>query len=92
MPRGLRADYPLRNAKLPPHCEILLYTDGVTECSGDEGRFGRERMLGILATCRGGGATLLERILASFDAFTTGHPVCDDVTLAAVTVGVPGLG
>jgi serine phosphatase RsbU (regulator of sigma subunit) len=70
---------------------VLLYTDGVLDARGDAGRFGTERLLDALARHRAGGAGLLDGILASVSAFTTGHPLEDDLTLLTASTGLPGL-
>ena len=88
---GKATDYQPQKVDLPNHAGLLLYTDGLMDAVGDGGRFGAERTREILQRCRGGGATLLDRILSGLDAFTTGRPLTDDVTLATVTIGFPGL-
>jgi hypothetical protein len=58
------------------HGGVLLFTDG---------------LLDALARHRHAGATLLDGILASVAAFTTGHPLEDDISLVTATAGLPGL-
>jgi sigma-B regulation protein RsbU (phosphoserine phosphatase) len=76
----------------PPNGGVLLFTDGVLDARGDAGRFGPDRLLEAVARHRGGGGALLDGILASVAAFTTGHPLEDDVTLLTATSSLPGLG
>lgn len=80
-----------RRVPLPANAGILLYTDGLPEAVGDGGRFTTARISDAVARHRGGGAALVDGLLASLDAFTAAHPLADDVTVLTATVGLPGL-
>lgn len=71
--------------------QLLLYTDGITEApvadsTGDADQFGDERLVEHVLGRRGGGAELLDDILASVDRYAAGRPIPDDLTLMTVRV------
>jgi sigma-B regulation protein RsbU (phosphoserine phosphatase) len=85
------ADWERRSIDVPANSGLLMYTDGVTDAEGDAGRFTVARLAEAVGRHRGAGSALLDGILASVQAFTTGHPRRDDITLLTASVGVPGL-
>jgi sigma-B regulation protein RsbU (phosphoserine phosphatase) len=86
------AAWPTACLPLPANCEVLLYSDGVTEAAGPRGeRFGAGRLRDAIARHRGGGAALLDGILAAVAAFAAGQPPRDDLRLLTATLGLPGL-
>lgn len=86
------AGWDVATIDLPPDSGVLLYTDGVTDAEGDGGRFGEAGLADSVSRHRGGGAALLDGILASVRAFANDRLLRDDVTLLTATVGLPGLG
>ena len=76
---------------LPANAGVLLYTDGLPDAVGDGGRFATAGISDAVARHRGGGAALVDGLLASLDAFISGHPLSDDVTILTAIVGLPGL-
>ena len=76
---------------LPENAGLLLYTDGLIDARGDVERYGVARLRDDLSRFPGGGAALLDGILASVDAFTARTPQPDDITLLAASVGLSGL-
>ena len=89
----LAATGPLVTAALPglkwrketiafePGARLLLYTDGVTEASGDDGDFGFARLEDEIRGHREGGPPLLEAIVAALRRHAGGRPQGDDWTL-----------
>ena len=89
MPLGIRASRtskPVRK-ELAPGDAVLLYTDGLVECSGRENGepFGYDtlqRLFGRLCATPGlTGAGILEKIAGALDAWKEEGPLADDVTL-----------
>jgi sigma-B regulation protein RsbU (phosphoserine phosphatase) len=69
---------------LGPGDLLLLYTDGVTESRTPGGRFGTDRLAGVLARCAGLPAgAVVDRVRAAV-ADAPGHQVLDDVALLAL--------
>jgi serine phosphatase RsbU (regulator of sigma subunit)/PAS domain-containing protein len=64
---------------------VLLYTDGVLDTVGDDGRFGDERLLSLLQGAPSDAAALVTRIDAALAAFQSG-PQRDDTAILAFTV------
>jgi sigma-B regulation protein RsbU (phosphoserine phosphatase) len=78
--------------EFPDNAGVLLYTDGLCDArSADGERFGIVSLRDQIERFPGGGAALLDGILASVDAFTARTPQPDDVTLLTASVGLPGL-
>jgi sigma-B regulation protein RsbU (phosphoserine phosphatase) len=73
-------------ADLAPGDLVLLYTDGVTDARAASGeRFGDDRLLDVIARCRGGSAReAVERIAEASRAFQGEMPAADDVTIVAI--------
>ena len=67
---------------LEPGDVLVLYTDGVTDAEGEDGRFGDERLLDALrgATDAAGAVAAIDRAL---NAFQVG-PQADDTAVLAV--------
>ncbi|MCS5695656.1 PP2C family protein-serine/threonine phosphatase [Desulfofundulus thermocisternus] len=67
---------------------VVLYTDGVVEaCGPGEQRYGLERLKKIVCLQNGANADRMKRnILSDLQAFTSGFPQKDDVTLAVMKV------
>ena len=73
-------DWPTERVVLEPGESLVLYTDGVTDAVGAGGeRFGRERLLAVLAEPAGSAQELADRIRAALSAFADGAPQRDDV-------------
>jgi len=76
-----------RTARVPfgPGSTLVVYTDGLVEARNtDDLFFGEERLEAPLLDGPLPAAELLDRVLAALDAFASGRPVEDDVTLLAV--------
>jgi len=56
---------------------LLLYTDGITETRGADGRFGEARLLAAVAAAPSEPEALLAAVSAALDAFAEGT-VLDD--------------
>jgi len=65
---------------------LLLYTDGVSETLSDDDGRAEERLTKTIARAPGGGAALLDAILADVHDELSGRPQADDLTL--ITAGV----
>jgi serine phosphatase RsbU (regulator of sigma subunit) len=62
---------------------LLLYTDGVTERPGPEGRYGSDRLAAFLSHCAGSAPqALLDALAAELEAFGAGQPGDDIAALA----------
>ncbi len=92
MPLGIVADIP--SDVVPPATfaagdRLILYTDGITEAADTRGElFGETRLAEVVqALITVDAETLVQGILRALDAFTTGAPVNDDVTLVVVAIG-----
>ena len=64
---------------------VLLYTDGVLDTVGNDGRFGDERLLALLHGAEADPDTLVARIDEALATFQSG-PQRDDTAIVAVTV------
>ena len=88
LPLGLfaRAEYPATHIDVQPGETMVLYTDGVTECSDSAGnQFSEERLVQVLraAACmEPEGFT--RSILSEVRAFRGAAPAADDITLLAL--------
>ncbi len=64
---------------------LLLYTDGITEASNDNGDvFGEERLSGLLLAHDGDHLEFLEELYADLRAFQGAAPVTDDSTAIVI--------
>ena len=81
---GLR--FTAGHCAFPPGSLLLLYTDGVTEADRADGcLFGDETLLHLLTDFATGTAeACVDCVVAAVDAFASGHPQADDITLLAV--------
>lgn len=91
MPLGIVADNPsdvVPPATFAPGDRLILYTDGITEAADLRGElFGETRLAEVVSSLVTADAeTLVQGVLRALDAFTTGAPVTDDVTLVVVTI------
>lgn len=69
---------------LAPGETLLLYTDGITEAVSPDGEmFGNSRMLDA---CADQAASPLKPLMAAVEAFASGAPQADDMTLLAVSL------
>jgi PAS domain S-box-containing protein len=76
-----------RVLELGPGDSMILYTDGVTEARGLEGRFGQPRLTALLRECAGLDAeAIADRIEEEVLGFQVG-PLRDDMAL--MVIGVP---
>lgn len=83
----LLADFPYgeKAVQLEPGDNILLYTDGVTEASNEEGeQFESERLEDCLSGLARVPAQLCRDVLRSVTAFSGGIDQSDDITLLAL--------
>ena len=69
----------------PPGTHLLLYTDGITEASGEGGDFGPAAIAKEIAGQPEGGPPLLEALLQSVGRHGKGRPQEDDWTLLTVS-------
>jgi sigma-B regulation protein RsbU (phosphoserine phosphatase) len=92
LPLGLLpAGLPFEEASfaLSPGDTLVLFSDGVPEAqnAADE-EYGEARLLEVLRASTGEpAATIIERVIASIDAFVGGAPQFDDITLLVVRRG-----
>jgi PAS domain S-box-containing protein len=79
------ASWPEENVPMTPGELIFFYTDGVTETTGDGGRFGADRLRELLAQQGGASpATVVNRLDSELDSFTGGSVLRDDVAVVAL--------
>lgn len=78
--------YAARTVRIGPGDVVVLYTDGVTEAvDKDLAMFGEERLRATVRENAGRpAARILDRILAAVDAFATGEPQFDDMTVMVI--------
>jgi serine phosphatase RsbU (regulator of sigma subunit) len=76
------ADWSLDGCPLEPGHQLVLYTDGVIEASGEDGRFGEETLRSRLAGSATPAATV-SRIVRALEAFTHGD-LDDDIAIVAL--------
>lgn len=77
------ADWDQQTVPMDPSRMVLLYTDGVTENAGHEGRFGAERLRGLLSANAGlSPSELLQVLEKELTAFRGGAPNDDIAALA----------
>ncbi|HEX5043272.1 MAG TPA: SpoIIE family protein phosphatase [Candidatus Polarisedimenticolaceae bacterium] len=65
----------------PPGTRLLLYTDGITEASGEDGDFGFAGIVREIASNFAGGVALLDAVLEAVRRHGKGRPQEDDWTL-----------
>jgi serine phosphatase RsbU (regulator of sigma subunit) len=76
------ASWTLESCAVQPGEQLVAFTDGVTEASGSEGRFGEERLHERLLGTAGPGAAV-QTIEAALEEFTAGD-LTDDAAVLAV--------
>ena len=81
-----------RSVELEPGDVLVLYTDGVFDTVGDDGRFGEERLQATLAGVEHA-PDAVSRIDAALSAFEVGAQADDTAVLAVerVAVGAPAV-
>jgi PAS domain S-box-containing protein len=72
---------------LAPGDTMLLYTDGVTDTPGDDGRFGEARLCAAVETAPGAPEALLARLRATLAAYQRGTVMDDRAMLALQYLG-----
>ena len=72
---------------LRPGDTLVLYTDGVTDTVGEDGRFGEERLLRCLAGGPAEPDALIAHLAHSLDTFQRGAQSDDTAVLALRLVG-----
>jgi sigma-B regulation protein RsbU (phosphoserine phosphatase) len=80
------SDYPLRRTRLLTNDTLVLYTDGVSEATDENGAFfSLERLVDVLAKSPGGTITeVTDTVLDKVKAFAGQAPQSDDITVMAV--------
>jgi sigma-B regulation protein RsbU (phosphoserine phosphatase) len=86
---GMMADasFDVASERLAPGEGLLAFTDGVTDALGASGRYGEERLLGLLDKPAGSAAALLDSVEASVREHVSGAEPADDITMLAVFHG-----
>jgi GAF domain-containing protein len=79
----------LEVTRLEPGQQLVVYTDGVTEAAGPEGRFGEERLHQKLRGASSPGVAL-QRVEEALESFC-GGALHDDAAIIALGPGEPGL-
>jgi sigma-B regulation protein RsbU (phosphoserine phosphatase) len=80
------ATYEEGHLQLEPGDTLFMYTDGVTEATGDnEEDFGEDRLQELLCRdCRNAPRQLVEEVLREVRTFTHGADPADDVTMLVI--------
>lgn len=88
LPLGIAPDLVYREAEMELRAgdRLVLYTDGITEASGQGEMFGTERLDAIISDCGQQPALTLQRILSAIETFTQGEPAGDDRTLVIADI------
>jgi len=76
----------IERINLPHSARLLVYTDGVPDLRGPEGRFGISRVVDHVTDRSAENATLLDRLTADLSFFTAGRPLTDDYTMVQAVV------
>lgn len=91
MPLGIVASNPSEEVPaqtFAPGDRLILYTDGITEAADLRGElFGETRLAKVAQGLAHEDAdTMIKGLMRAMDAFTTGAPIKDDVTLVVLTI------
>jgi phosphoserine phosphatase RsbU/P len=93
LPLGVlpEADYATREIVLGPGDRLVLYTDGVTEASTEDGaEFGEARLEAAIDALRQSTPlAMVDGIVERVDAFAAGAPQADDITCLALVYAAP---
>ena len=93
LPLGVmaEAEYATREIVLGPGDRLVLYTDGVTEASTEDGaEFGEARLEAAIDALRQGTPlAMVDGIVERVDAFAAGAPQADDITCLALVYAAP---
>jgi sigma-B regulation protein RsbU (phosphoserine phosphatase) len=93
LPLGVlaEAEYATRKIVLAPGDRLVLYTDGVTEASTEDGaEFGEARLEAAIDALREGTPlAMVDGIVERVDAFAAGAPQADDITCLALVYAAP---
>jgi GAF domain-containing protein len=82
------AEWELGRTRLEPGSQLVVYTDGVTEACGTEGRFGEERLRGRLLGASSP-VVAVQRIEEALDSFCLGNVADDAAILALARADLP---
>ena len=75
--------------RLAPGDTLLFYTDGVTDTTGADGRFGEQRLADLVAAAPRDPEALVDGIVATLDEFQGPDVVDDRAMLAVQYTGLP---
>lgn len=79
------AEYPTEEFVLPAGASLLLYTDGVLDVEGPNGkRYGRKGLTEVVAGHFDSARALVDALLAGVDRFRGGKDLPDDLTFVAI--------
>jgi serine phosphatase RsbU (regulator of sigma subunit) len=84
---GVDADeaYPTQEFQIPAGASLLLFTDGVLDVEGPQGkRFGRDRLVSSVDGSFENAQMLVDSLLAGVDRFRGGKELPDDLTFVAI--------
>jgi len=71
--------------QLPPGATLVLYTDGATDARNTAGdTFGADRLMAAIRKAETAPASLVDSVAAVIQAFESGAPQEDDITLLAI--------
>jgi serine phosphatase RsbU (regulator of sigma subunit) len=80
-----RARFRENRVPFPAGSLLLLYTDGLTECTNSAGEeFGVERVAAVAAAAGAVPASVVEKLLDAAEAHAAGEPFGDDITIICV--------
>lgn len=80
--------YQEQTAEIKQEDVLFLYTDGLTEGKNPEGaQFGKKAMRNAIeGSLMHGTKGMIQSLIGDFMTFSQGHPLEDDITVAAVTI------